>query len=224
MSPRSDKPLIDTTNINEKIYTYLKEKIIDCTYPPGHRIRVRELGKLLGVSWTPLKDALFRLAGEGFVEISSRRGTFVKQITEQDIIDILDTRIIMETGAANLIAEHLTTEQINRLETLYEATLNRENDVDYRAFLQKSNQFHTEIIRFTENERLLNIYRTMNGHMHLLRFRFSHNATQRLPGTDKEHLNILKAFQERNPRKAKAAIREHLLMAKKSFMEAGEIE
>lgn len=220
MSPTPDRPVIDTTNINEKIYNYLKEKIIDCTYPPGERIRVQELGKFFGVSQTPLKDALFRLAGEGFVEVSSRRGTFVKEVTEQDIIDIIDVRIILETGAAEMVVENLTDEQISRLESLYEATLHREKNVDYGRFLQQSSRFHTEIIRFTENRRLLNIYRTMNGHMHLLRFRFSQNATKRLPGTDKEHLDILNAFRERNPQQAEIAIRQHLLMAKKSFLEA----
>lgn len=213
-------PVIDTTNINEKIYNYLKEKIINCTYPPGQRIHVRDLQKLFSVSQTPLKDALFRLAGEGLVDVSSRRGTFVKEVTEQDVIDIFDTRIILEAGVAEQVAKNLTDAQIHRLENLYEVTLRRENGMDYSVFLQRSSHFHMEIMRFVENKRLLNIYKTLNGHMHLLRFRFSNRATKRLPDTDKEHLKILKAFQERNPQKAKRAIKEHLLMAKNSFLEA----
>jgi DNA-binding GntR family transcriptional regulator len=223
MSPTPDHPVIDTTNINEKLYNYLKEKIIDGTYSPGERLRVRELGKLFGVSQTPLKDAFFRLSGEGFVDISSRRGTYVKEVTEQDIIDIFDTRIILETGAAELVAGKLTDAQISKLKSLYEAMLRRGKDINYKHFFQQSSRFHTEIIRFTGNNRLLDIYRTLNGHIHLLRFRFSQHATTRLPGTDKEHLEILNAFQEGNPQQAKIAIRQHLLMAKKSFLEANGV-
>lgn len=215
---KADTPVIDTSNINEKIYNYLKEQIIGCKYPPGERINMEALRKLFGVSQTPLKEALFRLAGEGFVEVNARRGTFVKNITEQDVVDIFETRSILETSAAERVVGNLTDEQIGRFEKLYQLTLHRDEDVDYREFLRRSNNFHTEIIRLTGNKRLLAIYKTLNGHMHLLRFRYIHHASQRLPGTDDEHLSILKAFQERDPQKAKQAIQYHLEMAKKLFI------
>jgi DNA-binding GntR family transcriptional regulator len=116
-------PTIDVTNINEKIYEWLKKRIISCIYPPGHKLNVRQLRKDLGVSQTPIKDALFRLAGEGLIEISSRKGTYVKEVTDQDIAEIYDTRLILESGAGEVIATEITDEQIKELERLYEATL-----------------------------------------------------------------------------------------------------
>ena len=73
--------LIDASNINEKVYNYLKSSIIDFTYPPGTKLHISDLKKLLGISQTPIKDALFRLMGEGLVEITSRKGTYVKNVT-----------------------------------------------------------------------------------------------------------------------------------------------
>ena len=60
---------IDTTNINEKVYTLLKQRIIFREYPPGHKLNIRELQNELGVSNSPIKHALFKLAGEDFIEI-----------------------------------------------------------------------------------------------------------------------------------------------------------
>ena len=109
---------IDTKNINEKVYELLRERIVTSTYPPGYKIKVRILSKELGTSQTPIKDALSRLAGEGLVQIDSRKGTYVKGITEQDIAEIFDTRMIIETGAAEIVAKRITDEQIKKLQFL----------------------------------------------------------------------------------------------------------
>ena len=91
-------PLIDVTNINEKVYLLIKQNIIKFVYPPGHNLNITELKETLGVSPTPIKDALFKLAGEGLVVIYPRRGTYVKDITAEDIHEIIQTRLILETA------------------------------------------------------------------------------------------------------------------------------
>jgi DNA-binding GntR family transcriptional regulator len=72
---RKQNPIIDITNINEKVYDLIKKRIVDLEYPPGSKINIRQLQEELNVSNSPIKDALFRLAGEGMVDIDSRRGT-----------------------------------------------------------------------------------------------------------------------------------------------------
>ena len=100
-----NKSLVDTTNINEKVYKLLKNRIIDRVYPPGYKLNIRDWQDKLGVSNSPIKDALFKLAGEDFVEISSRKGTFVKDITPHDIWEIEQARIIIESGAVEIVAQ-----------------------------------------------------------------------------------------------------------------------
>ncbi len=216
--PTSNKPIIDITNINEKIYDFLKQRIIDYAYPPGHKINVNELRKELGVSRTPLKDALFRLSGEGLVDISSRCGTFVKAVTDEDVIEIFDIRLIIEPSVAEMVAPKITAGQIKKLKKIYEESLIIDDDESYGAFLNKSSAFHTEIIHFTNNNKLLKIYKNLNIHMHFLRYRFAQHATTRLAGTNKEHYTILKSFENGDPKAAKKATEDHLLNAKELFL------
>lgn len=78
---------IDITNINEKIYNLIKTRITHLEYPPGYQINIKKLQDELGVSSSPIKDALFRLVGEELLEINPRKGTFVKDVLEKDILE-----------------------------------------------------------------------------------------------------------------------------------------
>jgi DNA-binding GntR family transcriptional regulator len=214
-----EQHLIDITNINEKVYDFLKKGIINLNYPPGGRIDIRKLQQELGVSHTPIKDALFRLAGEGMVEISSRRGTFVTEVTERDIREIAEIRIMLETGALDIVAKQITDEQLADLEALYQATLIEEEDVSYDLFMERDSQFHLAIIEFTNNERLLKLYKQLNAHMQIVRFRFARRAKRKLSWTDQDHACILKAIKEHDAQKAVETMREHLLRARDAFLQ-----
>jgi DNA-binding GntR family transcriptional regulator len=214
-----EQHLIDITNINEKVYDFLKKGIINLTYPPGERINTRQLQQELGVSHTPIKDALFRLAGEGMVEISSRRGTFVTEVTERDIKEIAEIRIILETGALEIVAKQITDEQLAELEALYQATLIGEGDVGYDFFMERDSQFHLKIIECANNQRLLKLYKQLNAHMQIVRFRFARRSKRKLSWTDQDHARILKAIKEHDAQKAVETMREHLLRARDAFLQ-----
>ena len=172
------------------------------------------------MSQSPIKDALFWLAGEGLVEINSRRGIYVKNVTREDIREIYDTRLIIETGAAEIVAKSISQEQITKLEKLYEESLIGGENALYRKFAEKAAEFHIEIIRFANNSRLLAIYENLNAHMQMARFRFAERGVKKLPRTDEEHFNILDSLRKHDVRKSKNAIKEHLLNAKKSILES----
>ena len=215
------EPLIDVSNINEKIYRFLKNHIVNLTYPPGYKLKMRQLRDQLGVSQTPIKDALFRLAGEGLVDITSRRGTYVKEVNERDLVEVYDIRMIIEMGAAEIVAGQITDEQLDELERRYRDTLTSDADSDYLVFMEGAKEFHNTIIRFTNNHRLLDLYEQLNAHMQMVRFRFQENAIARRPRTNEEHRRILKAFKERDVAKAKAAIKYHLETTKTGLLKKG---
>ena len=218
MSDNSES-VIDITNINEKVYQLLKERIVNLTYPPGHRINNRELIKELKISQTPLKDALMRLSGEGLVEICSRRGTYVRDITAKDIREIEDTRIILETGAIDAVARQITDEQLEELERLYQDTLIDEKGFSYSRFMGKDNAYHLAIIRLANNDILYDIYKKLNAHMQIVRFKFARQNRKKLDWTDRDHEDILTALKLRDPERAKNAMRRHLLTARDAFLE-----
>jgi DNA-binding GntR family transcriptional regulator len=216
--PDKKNTLIDITNINEKIYNLIKERITNFEYPPGFQMNIRSLQDELGVSNSPIKDALFRLAGEGLVEITSRKGTFVKDISEKDLYEIEQIRIILETAAAALIAKTITDEQLDRLDVLYNETLIPENEFEYSKFMKKDNRFHLEIIKMTNNQRLVEIYKQLNAHVHITRFEHARNRKKPLPWTHQDHRNILKALKLRDPERVKKAIQSHREKASDAFL------
>lgn len=218
-----DKPsLIDVTNINEKIYNLIKERITNFEYPPGHQINIRHLQDELGVSNSPIKDALFRLAGEDLVEITSRKGTFVKDISRRDLAEIEAVREILEIGAAEIAARNMTPEQLHELEKKYEETHLADDEFEYGRFMKKDGDFHLEIIKATNNRRLIHIYRQLNAHVQIVRFQKARSRKKPLPWTHKDHLEILRALRKRDPEKAKEAIRRHRTKARQAFLDDGE--
>jgi DNA-binding GntR family transcriptional regulator len=206
--------LIDVTNINEKVYEYIKKNIMTFAFPSGYKLNVKQLSETLGVSHTPIKDALFRLAGEGLIDITSRTGTYVKNITEADIHEILQTRLILETAVIEEITGRITDEQLKALQELYQKSIslvvNPNDSESYKAFMEYDSQFHLSFFDILGNKRLLHIYRNLNAHMQMVRFRLMNRALGKLPTTDAEHRMILEALCERNVAKAKHAIASHL--------------
>ena len=220
MAVEEQTTLIDVSNINEKVYNYIKTNIINYNYPPGYNLNLNQLSEMLGVSHTPIKDALFRLAGEGLVEIAPRKGTYVKDVTLEDIHEILQVRLILETEAVGAITAGLTDEQLSRFTGLYGQMISvrvGENDVaSYKAYMERDSEFHLLFFQILGNQRLLNIYRNLNAHIQIVRFRLLDRRGKNVT-TDQEHERILEALRERNPEKAKEAVRKHLLSLDKAL-------
>lgn len=214
MAAEEQTTLIDVSNINEKVYNFIKANIINYNYPPGYNLNLGQLSELLGVSPTPIKDALFKLAGEGLVEIAPRKGTYVKDVTLEDIHEILKVRIILETAAVEAIAAGLRDEQVSLFNGLYEQMISfraGENDeASYKAYMERDSEFHLLFFQILGNQRLLNIYRNLNAHIQIVRFRLLDRRGKNVT-TDQEHERILEALRERDPVKAKEAVRQHLL-------------
>jgi DNA-binding GntR family transcriptional regulator len=215
--------IIDITNINEKVYELIKARIIRRDYPPGHQISIRKLQDELGVSNSPIINALFRLSGEGLVEITSRKGTYVKDITERDIYEIEELRIILECGAVDTVARKITDEQVDLLERRYAETLIPERSFDYTTFMEKDSLFHLEIIKLANNQRLIETYKRLNAHIQIARFEFAKQRKKPLPWTHRDHLGIIDALKQRDPEKAKQAIVSHRVKARDAFLGKGKI-
>lgn len=211
--------LLDTTNINEKVYRLLKRRIIDLSHPPGHKINIRQMAKDLGVSPTPIKDALIRLASEGWIEISARRGTYVKPLSYRDIAEVMDIMILLETGVLDMVGNRITPEQMENLERCYREVPMEDDDVDYVTFMEKITELHREIIRLTGNKTLLDMFDRLNTHNRILRYRFARKVWKRPVRYHQDYMDIIAALKEKEIEKAKIAIKEHFLSMNRFFLE-----
>ena len=200
------KSIIDVTNINEKIYRLIKERIIHREYLPGHQINVRKLQEELGVSSSPIKDALNQLAGEGFVDITSRKGTFVKGVSMQELSEIEQLRTILEIGALDIIAGNINDEQLAQLEKIHRDLV---AERDYEKFMELDRNFHLKIISMANNQRLTATYESLNIHNQIMRFNLERDRTSPDPMTIPSHAKILEALKTRDLQSGKDAIQDH---------------
>lgn len=210
---------MDTTNINEKVYQLLKERIVSCAYTPGSRIDVHSINDELNISPTPIKQALSRLAVEGLVEISPRRGTYVKTVTEKDIREMFDLRAIIEPAAVEIIANQRDIDLVKKIRRLFAETVQNEALNDYKVFMKRSKSFHLEIIKATGNSRLIQIYEQLNAHIVMLLFKFPHETLRRRKDTNSEHEKMVAALEKNDSIEAKDAAVEHLENTKNFYLE-----
>lgn len=214
-----DQEIFDTSNINERVYELLKRRIMSFVYTPGSKVDLRQIEDELKVSQTPIKHALSRLAVEGLVEVNPRRGTYVKTVTEKDLIEIFDVRIIIEPSAGEMVAKGKNPEKIGKIRMRYEATLELDANANYNEFIERSRLFDREIVRATDNSRLIRFYEQLNAHMQMLLFRFPRQTLGRRDLATKEHEEIVAAL-ESNPLKARRLMRDHLVKTKKFYLKA----
>ena len=95
---------------------------------------------------------------------------------------------------------------------------------DYKAYMESDSDFHLSFFLFWGNKRLTELYRNLNAHMQIARYRLMHHTRSKNPWTDQEHREILAALQERNPVKAQEAVRRHLVRLEKACLEAADTE
>lgn len=159
---------IDNTNLLEKTYGILKDLIIKREFPLEHKLAIPELAAQLGVSRTPIRDALGRLEKDGLVRSVPKVGTFVVGITSGNVLDIMDTRLMMELWVVKKLSSEpieLLPTVISNLEKIHETSLYtvNSNRLDHYHEGDYNLHFHMEFLKLGGNSHILNMYHdTMN--------------------------------------------------------------
>ena len=212
---------LDYTDLTEQTYKILKEKILRRDLKPGEQIAVPEVALALGVSRTPVTDALKRLANDGLVAIVPRRGTFVTELRVHDVAEIFDIRLMIELYAAELIFEAGAVDQF--LQAVHVPMTGMEQAIvggdfqAYETFINNDRDFHAALVQLTGNNRLIRIYTQLHVHTHGARIHYLDGDNLRL-ALD-EHKHIMDAFKRGNVDQAKAALRIHISTVKARILE-----
>lgn len=205
-------PQIDHTALSEKVYLILRTKILKRELKFGEKLLTDKMASQLGVSRTPVKDAVNRLAMEGLVEKVARRGTFVTTLTPQDVVELLDLRLLLELYAAEKVLEKNKVESLLTEMGKCMASIDRaanSDDPDYDAYMSWNRELHLSLIRLAGNNRLLQMYRSLNIHLQVARVHYSHTVAD-VAQTQQEHKAIHEAFESGNWQQVKKAISAHI--------------
>ena len=136
-------------SVVDRVYAALRERIVDGGLVRGTKLRQEALAEELGVSRTPLREALRRLAAEGLVEFHPNRGAHVTDVSADDVRAAYETRLIVEPGAARLAATRRPPAQ---LEALAAAVESQRSSSDQLASYVGSRAFHLALVRASGNE------------------------------------------------------------------------
>ncbi|MDI2129453.1 GntR family transcriptional regulator [Yinghuangia seranimata] len=198
--------------LTDSVYEAVKAMLMDHVIQPGARVGIEAVSRSLGVSPTPVREAMARLESEGLVvkrSLSGYRATVL--LARHDMEQLFEMRLLLEPAAAALAAEHAGNAELDRLETLVEEMQGQSDTGDsyavYGRFAMLDQHFHDVLAAASGRPLLAAAVERLHVHLHL--FRLS-PVTGGSPATVVEHGRILRAVLRRSPERAAEAMREHL--------------
>lgn len=205
---------IQHVDLNEKVYEQLLGALLSGALKPGSRINLAGLAEQLGVSRSPIHQALTRLAAEGFVTVKSRRGYEVTPVTTDAVMEEYDVRLALELFAAERTVGRLGPEQEDAFHAALRRTLEAleaADGVQLHAYIESNQAFHALQLDFAANATLASIYRNLRVNMLMERLLAELELDrEQVDVMHQQHVAIYETFVAGDLRGAKRAIRTHV--------------
>ncbi|MDF2564377.1 MAG: transcriptional regulator, GntR family [Massilibacillus sp.] len=203
--------------LREVVCETLREAIRGGVLKPGERLMEIQLAEELGVSRTPVREAIRKLELEGYVIMMPRRGTYVANLSIRDVNEVFEIRTTLDSLASGLAAERITDEELERLERLLVliGEYIEQNDMD--KIVETDMEFHDILYQASRNARLVGII--YNLREQLTRFRStSMSYPGRLKETLEEHIRIVEAIAQGNVELAQKAAEDHMEKSEQTLL------
>ncbi|QBD85779.1 GntR family transcriptional regulator [Clostridium tetani] len=207
----------DTRPAREIILEELRAAIFDKKLEAGDRLIENNIAKSMGVSRTPVREALRQLEIEGLAINIARKGTLVKGISKEDIIEIYDIREVLEGLAVRGACLNISRKEILRLKEIIEIMSKCINKNDTDKYIKSHNEYNRIILNASKNKRLISKLEYIYEYLKSMRKVTLSNETRREKAL-LEHKNIVEAIEEGDEVLAERLAREHVVNAKNSFM------
>jgi DNA-binding GntR family transcriptional regulator len=211
--------LNDYKPLREVIFTTLRDAIIVGELRPGERLMEVKLAEKMGVSRTPVREAIRKLELEGLVDMIPRKGAHVADLSVKDIVDVLEVRASLDGLAALLAAERITDEEIdelNHVNSQFVSFLQKEN---LQGSIKKDVEFHEIIYRSSRNEKLIQIVSNLREQVQ--RFRVIYLKDYVNPKElEKEHKDIIDAICSKDSELSRKVAQNHIKSQQESIISA----
>lgn len=198
----------DTYSLRGKVFAKLREDILNGKYAENEELKEVAIGKELGVSRTPVREAFRQLELEGLIQIIPNKGAYVTGITPKDVRDIYMIRTSLEGMCARLACEHITKEQLEELEeNVYLASFHAsKGHMDQLAELD--NRFHHILYDACDSKMLQNLLQDF--HQYVIRIRKKTLSTSRGVASNEEHMALMEAIKNKNADLAEKLAIKHI--------------
>jgi DNA-binding GntR family transcriptional regulator len=206
--------------LREMVYEELKMQILKGTIVPGTRLMEVDLAEEMGVSRTPIREAIRKLEKEGLVTIEPRRGAYASQVSTKDMVEILEVRQDMEGLAAAFAAKRISPEQLAELKKISDLYNKAVAEGNMEDMIKYDTRFHRIIVESCNNKVLLSMIEQL--HELVLRFRYIYyDNFRKAENMPSEHSIILNAIENCDPDTAREAADSHIDRLKQLIIKEG---
>lgn len=210
-------PKLARQGLHDTVVEHLRSFIIEGTLGAGTKLNERELCETLGISRTPLREALKVLAAEGLIEISPNRGASVARMSELEIREAFELMSGLEAFAGELACERITADELDQIKALHYAMIVCKNQNDLPGYYQRNRAIHDLINLAARNSALRQTYMALNWRIQALRFR-SNLQTPKWDRAVHDHEEMIQALEARDGKRLSAILRQHLLAKRDALM------
>ena len=215
--------LKDTMNeylpLRDVVFNTLRRAIITGEFAPGERLMEISIANRLGVSRTPVREAIRKLELEGLVIMIPRKGAQVAKITEKSLRDVIEIRCVLEEFAASLACERITEEGKEKLKEAHRQFVEAAQTNDIIDIVEKDEQFHDAIFQATCNDRLITIINNLREQFYRYRMEYVKDIEQHSVLVT-EHEQLLHAIFNQDSETAKQIMRTHLKNQQEGVIQA----
>ncbi len=204
LSKSADSP---AGGVVERIHNELRTMAITFQFRPGERLNEAILAKELGVSRTPLREALNRLSGEGFLTFSVNQGFYRKPLDVKEIFDLYEFRQQMEIAAIRMAVERANDAALQELEDFAVQSADESTNRTVDQLISLDEEFHERLVRLTGNVELVKNLRNVNARIQYVRWV---DMNGRRADTQSQHKQIVRALRERKTEECVRLMNEHI--------------
>ncbi|MGX8796558.1 GntR family transcriptional regulator [Fusibacter sp. JL298sf-3] len=195
--------------LGEVVFDYLRNAILSGELKPGERLMEVAIAEKLGVSRTPVREAIRKLEKEKFVIMIPRKGAYVADLTKKDILEVLEIRKELEGFAAQLAASRMEPEELEKLGTILEDFNTCLEDMDKKRMIEVDNAFHSTIFDASKNSRLMHMIYDL--HDQFQRFRLIYfSEFNNFKEIQASHIKIYEALSAKDEQGARREAEAHV--------------
>ncbi|MBP7063297.1 GntR family transcriptional regulator [Ferrovibrio sp.] len=216
---------IPRLGLHDQVAARLRTMLVEGLIQPGAKLNERELCERLGVSRTPLREAIKLLAAEGLVDLLPNRGAIAVKLTEADVLNTFEVLAMLEGMSGELAAQRITDAELTEIRALQYEMMACFARRDLSGYYRINARIHSAINNAARNPVLGNAYRAINARVQSLRFRTNQNETKWQLAVQ-EHEQMVEALAAHDAAAMKALLVQHLYRKRDTILDllrAGEI-
>ena len=214
---------IKVESLESQVSFRIREMIRQRVLTKGEKIKERDLCEQLGVSRTPVREALRTLKSEGLIDIIPNKGAFVSEPSIEKIKEIFEVMTLLEGEASRLAAERMQAEELKKFEAIHRELKFHHREKNSDKYLEINNQCHDFIRTMAKNQLLYELVRSLHDKILLYRSQ-QLNKEGRFDQSIKEHEELLAAFRKKDAKKAEKAMKKHLKNQEEALVELHQVK